>query len=164
MVYFVLCQHPPCKVKNEIKGNFFICRYHFNVGLLMQDVRKDLKFVDGKMLKSEVDVQLLDILGPKTEEDKKPPSKAAKEKKKPENTEKKAEKSAGIRIFDGLFEGKRGFLGGGDGFPLLFKFRYLSGVYQNCNIGFKLLIIIFHVGIHLYTFEIYNFDFDFILF
>lgn len=38
----------------------------------MQDVRQQLKWADGKAIKHEVDIQVLDILGPKTEEDKKP--------------------------------------------------------------------------------------------
>lgn len=62
----------------------------------MQDVRKDLKWVDGKMLKSEVDVQILDLLGPKTEADKKPPPKIEKEKKKPDPSEKAPSKKNGL--------------------------------------------------------------------
>lgn len=47
----------------------------------MQEVRQELKWADGKAIKNEVDMQVLDILGPKTEEDKKPiKSKPAKQK------------------------------------------------------------------------------------
>lgn len=45
----------------------------------MQEVRKELKWADGKAIKNEVDLQVLDLLGPKTEEDKKPLPKAMKE-------------------------------------------------------------------------------------
>lgn len=55
-------------------------RYHFNVGLILQEVRKELKWADGKALKNEVDLQVLDLLGPKTEEDKKPLAKPVKDK------------------------------------------------------------------------------------
>nr|XP_061803279.1 glutamine--tRNA ligase-like isoform X2 [Nerophis lumbriciformis] len=44
-------------------------RYHFNMGLLMGDVRSALKWADGKALKNEVDMQVLHLLGPKTEAD-----------------------------------------------------------------------------------------------
>lgn len=54
----------------------------------MQDVRKQLKWADGKALKSEVDMQVLDLLGPKTEADKKPLPKPIKEKKTEVNNEK----------------------------------------------------------------------------
>lgn len=55
----------------------------------MQEVRNEFKWADGKIIKSEVDVQLLDLLGPKTEEDLKPQPKIKEKKKKPE--EKKVE-------------------------------------------------------------------------
>ncbi|XP_063977251.1 probable glutamine--tRNA ligase [Diachasmimorpha longicaudata] len=49
----------------EIKAK----RYKFNAGPLMQEVRTILKWADGKAIKNEVDLQILDILGPKTEAD-----------------------------------------------------------------------------------------------
>ena len=63
------------KVKDELLAN----RYRFNVGQLMGEVRKKLPWADGKAVKSEIDVQILDLLGPKTEADLAPPPK--KEKK-----------------------------------------------------------------------------------
>lgn len=51
----------------------------------MQDVRNQLKWADGKAIKNELDVQIFDLLGPKTEEDLKPVTKA--DKKKPEKKE-----------------------------------------------------------------------------
>jgi glutaminyl-tRNA synthetase len=35
----------------------------------MQEVRQELKWADGKAIKNEVDLQVLDLLGPKTEAD-----------------------------------------------------------------------------------------------
>lgn len=54
-----------CKFKDEIK----LKRYRFNAGLIMQEVNSKLKWADGKTVKNEVDLQILDLLGPKTEED-----------------------------------------------------------------------------------------------
>ncbi|MBN3301680.1 SYQ ligase, partial [Amia calva] len=44
-------------------------RYHFNMGLLMGEARSTLKWADGKIIKNEVDMQVLHLLGPKTEAD-----------------------------------------------------------------------------------------------
>ncbi|KAM3618431.1 uncharacterized protein V6R79_020221 [Siganus canaliculatus] len=44
-------------------------RYHFNMGLLMGEARAALKWADGKVIKNEVDMQVLHLLGPKTEAD-----------------------------------------------------------------------------------------------
>ncbi|XP_012263515.2 probable glutamine--tRNA ligase [Athalia rosae] len=44
-------------------------RYRFNSGPLMQEVRKTLKWADGKAIKSEVELQLLVLLGPKSDAD-----------------------------------------------------------------------------------------------
>ncbi|GJQ79008.1 Aats-gln [Trypoxylus dichotomus] len=76
-------------------------RYRFNVGLLMQKVRNELPWADGKAVKSEIDLQIFDLLGPKTEADLAPPPKLEKrsavksEKKKVEVVEetKKLEKN-----------------------------------------------------------------------
>lgn len=54
----------------------------------MQDARQQLKWADGKAIKNEVDMQVLDILGPKTEEDKKPIPKAVKAKPEKQKTDK----------------------------------------------------------------------------
>uniref|UniRef100_A0A3Q2SSW7 Glutamine--tRNA ligase n=1 Tax=Fundulus heteroclitus TaxID=8078 RepID=A0A3Q2SSW7_FUNHE len=55
-------------------------RYRFNMGLLMGEARSALKWADGKVIKNEVDVQVLHLLGPKTEADleKKPKAQKAK--------------------------------------------------------------------------------------
>jgi len=49
--------------------------------MLMAEVRKTLKWADGKAVKSEIDVQVLDLLGPKTEVDLAPPPKVEKKAK-----------------------------------------------------------------------------------
>jgi len=55
-------------------------RYKFNTGGLMQEVRKQLLWADGKAIKNEVDNQILDILGAKTEADLAPVQKQKKVK------------------------------------------------------------------------------------
>ncbi|XP_055852721.1 probable glutamine--tRNA ligase [Episyrphus balteatus] len=57
-------------------------RYHFNVGKIMQEVRNQLKWADGKAVKSEIEVQIFDLLGPKTDADLKPLPKPDKKKDK----------------------------------------------------------------------------------
>lgn len=58
-------------------------RYHFNSFKIMQDVRTQLKWADAKQIKSAIDVEIFDLLGPKTEEDLKPLAKGDKKKEKP---------------------------------------------------------------------------------
>ncbi|KAK9405997.1 glutamine-tRNA ligase [Crotalus adamanteus] len=53
-------------------------RYHFNTGVLMGEARSKLKWADGKIIKNEVDLQVLNLLGPKTEADLEKKSKAPK--------------------------------------------------------------------------------------
>lgn len=53
------------KFKEELK----LKRYRFNTGLIMHEVNSKLKWADGKIVKNEVDLQVLDLLGPKKEED-----------------------------------------------------------------------------------------------
>ncbi|XP_035014534.1 glutamine--tRNA ligase [Hippoglossus stenolepis] len=55
-------------------------RYHFNMGLLMGESRAALKWADGKVIKNEVDMQVLHLLGQKTEADLEKKSKAQKTK------------------------------------------------------------------------------------
>lgn len=57
------------KVIARHKEELLKSRYNFNVGLLMAEARQELPFADGKSIKHEVDVQILDLLGPKTEND-----------------------------------------------------------------------------------------------
>uniref|UniRef100_A0A8C5RSZ3 Glutaminyl-tRNA synthetase n=1 Tax=Laticauda laticaudata TaxID=8630 RepID=A0A8C5RSZ3_LATLA len=53
-------------------------RYHFNMGVLMGEARNKLKWADGKIIKNEVDLQVLNLLGPKTEADLEKKSKVTK--------------------------------------------------------------------------------------
>ncbi|XP_040071974.2 glutamine--tRNA ligase [Ixodes scapularis] len=51
-------------------------RYQFNVGTLLAEARKKLPFAEGKYVKNEVDLQVLHLLGPKTDDDMHKPPKA----------------------------------------------------------------------------------------
>ncbi|XP_071900309.1 glutamine--tRNA ligase [Anas platyrhynchos] len=53
-------------------------RYRFNMGLLMGEARSRLQWADGKSIKNEVDLQVLHLLGPKTEADLEKKPKATK--------------------------------------------------------------------------------------
>ncbi|XP_050422809.1 probable glutamine--tRNA ligase [Adelges cooleyi] len=64
------------KSKNELIEK----RYKFNIGGLMQEVRKLLPWADGKAVKNEVDIQVLELLGAKTEADLAPVQKQKKVK------------------------------------------------------------------------------------
>ncbi|XP_012883513.1 PREDICTED: glutamine--tRNA ligase [Dipodomys ordii] len=65
-------------------------RYRFNMGLLMGEARAALKWADGKMIKNEVDMQVLHLLGPKMEADLEKKPKVAKTK--PEETDRRKAK------------------------------------------------------------------------
>ncbi|XP_075972930.1 glutaminyl-tRNA synthetase [Anticarsia gemmatalis] len=83
----------------KYKAELLEKRYRFNSGIVMQAVRADLPWADGKAIKNEVDVQILDLLGPKTEADLAPPPKAEKKPKgdggkKAKKVEDKASKPA----------------------------------------------------------------------
>ncbi|XP_049865211.1 probable glutamine--tRNA ligase isoform X2 [Pectinophora gossypiella] len=69
------------KHMSKYKDELLEKRYRFNAGIIMQAVRADLPWADGKAIKSEVDVQILDLLGPKTEADLAPPPKPEKKAK-----------------------------------------------------------------------------------
>lgn len=53
------------KHRSELLEN----RYRFNTGTILAEARAALKFADGKCIKNEVDMQVLHLLGPKTDED-----------------------------------------------------------------------------------------------
>jgi len=81
-------------------------RYRFPVFQLMAEVRKNLPWADGKAVKNEFDVQVLDKLGPKTEADLAPPPKKEKKAKEPkadkkEDNKKKSGKEDGDTGEDG---------------------------------------------------------------
>lgn len=71
-------------VDEVIKANKAVIveqRYRFNVGKIMQEIRAKLPWADGKNVKSEIEVQLFDLLGEKTAADLAPPPKAEKKPK-----------------------------------------------------------------------------------
>jgi glutaminyl-tRNA synthetase len=73
--------------------DILLLRYRFNVGVIMQEVRQELKWADGKAIKNEVDLQVLDLLGPKTEDDFSPQIKQSRKFK----TDKPNEESRGSK-------------------------------------------------------------------
>jgi len=80
-------------VINANKEQLVKQRYRFNVGMLLGKTRSSIPFVDGKKLKSALDCEVLNLLGPKTEADLAKPKKEKKEKAKKETAkdEKKEE-------------------------------------------------------------------------
>lgn len=68
-------------VLQKNKDSIVIQRYRSNVGKLMGEVLSSLPWADGKHVKSEIDVQLFDMLGPKNEADLAPPPKVEKKPK-----------------------------------------------------------------------------------
>uniref|UniRef100_A0A1A7YBV8 Glutamine--tRNA ligase n=1 Tax=Iconisemion striatum TaxID=60296 RepID=A0A1A7YBV8_9TELE len=66
-------------------------RYRFNMGLLMGEARSALKWADGKVIKNEVDMQVLHLLGPKTEADLEKKAKPQKAKVTENDTKPKKE-------------------------------------------------------------------------
>ncbi|MEE6502298.1 hypothetical protein FKM82_004468 [Ascaphus truei] len=97
-------------VVQKCKPQLLAERYRFNMGLLMGEARNKLKWADGKIIKNEVDMQVLHLLGPKTEADleKKPKvtkQKAADTDKKPDvvvNGMETAQVSAPVQSDHGL--------------------------------------------------------------
>ncbi|KAB0397002.1 hypothetical protein E2I00_000584, partial [Balaenoptera physalus] len=75
---------------NRHRPQLLVERYHFNMGLLMGEARAALKWADGKMIKHEVDMQVLHLLGPKTETDLEKKPKVAKTR--PEETDRRTAK------------------------------------------------------------------------
>lgn len=61
----------------------------------MQQVRNILKWADGKAVKNEFDVQLLDLLGPKVDADLAPAPKQVKQPKDKQTKAKKSEEKEG---------------------------------------------------------------------
>ncbi|XP_032666418.1 probable glutamine--tRNA ligase [Odontomachus brunneus] len=82
------------KVIKAYKNEILEKRYRFNSGPLMQQVRNILKWADGKAVKNEFDIQILDLLGPKTDADLTP---ASKQVKQPKDKQTKAKKSEAVK-------------------------------------------------------------------
>nr|XP_033782100.1 glutamine--tRNA ligase [Geotrypetes seraphini] len=64
----------------KYRAQLLMERYRFNMGMLMGEARSKLKWADGKILKNEVDMQVLHLLGPKTEVDLEKKPKTVKQK------------------------------------------------------------------------------------
>ncbi|XP_006036689.1 glutamine--tRNA ligase [Alligator sinensis] len=77
-------------------------RYRFNMGLLMGEARSRLKWADGKIIKNEVDLQVLHLLGPKTEADLEKKPKA--DKAKPAEVEKRRKAAVVVNGAESLEE------------------------------------------------------------
>lgn len=91
-------------VEEEIRKNkeaLLTQRYRFNVGKLLAEVKAKLPWADGKAVKSEVDVQVFDILGPKNEVDLAPPSKQEKKPKEIKEQTNKTDVSSSVKSTDG---------------------------------------------------------------
>ena len=72
-------------------------RYRFNVGQMMAGVRKKLPWADGKAIKNEFDVQILDLLGPKTDADRAPPPKKEKKSAKADSKAVQGKKDQNVK-------------------------------------------------------------------
>ncbi|XP_071495236.1 glutamine--tRNA ligase-like [Diadema antillarum] len=68
-------------------------RYQYNMGLLISEVRQKLKWADGKAIKNEVDMQVLILLGPKTEADMTKPGKDGRKEKSSGEAKNKSKQS-----------------------------------------------------------------------
>ncbi|XP_077980161.1 glutamine--tRNA ligase-like [Glandiceps talaboti] len=77
------------EVIKKNKDGLIESRYRYNIGSMMAEVRGKLKWADGKAVKNEMDMQILDLLGPKTEEDKQKPVKSKTQHEKPKKEETK---------------------------------------------------------------------------
>ncbi|KAH3819313.1 glutamine--tRNA ligase-like isoform X1 [Dreissena polymorpha] len=66
-------------------------RYRYNIGAILAEARAKLRWADGKAVKNEVDMQVLDLLGPKTDADLEKPvkQKGGKAPKDAENNKSK---------------------------------------------------------------------------
>ncbi|XP_072569267.1 glutamine--tRNA ligase [Paramormyrops kingsleyae] len=93
-------------VINKHKDQLLKERYRFNMGLLMGETRAGLKWADGKIIKNEVDMQVLHLLGPKTEADLEKKPKVPKQK--PQENMKKEEDVVGETEGKSLMEQLRG--------------------------------------------------------
>ncbi|XP_017124107.1 probable glutamine--tRNA ligase [Drosophila elegans] len=86
------------KIKASYRDALLEQRYHFNSFKILQDVRGELKWADAKSVKAAIDVEIFDLLGPKTEADLKPPS---KQNEKPKAAAKPKQEDAAEAASDG---------------------------------------------------------------
>uniref|UniRef100_A0AC35UI35 Glutamine--tRNA ligase n=1 Tax=Rhabditophanes sp. KR3021 TaxID=114890 RepID=A0AC35UI35_9BILA len=78
------------KVFDAAKDQIISERYSFNTGKLMGQIKASLKFADASDIKTHMDIKILSLLGPKTEDDLLP--KKVKKVAAPKATEKVAKK------------------------------------------------------------------------
>ncbi|EDV53703.1 probable glutamine--tRNA ligase [Drosophila erecta] len=90
------------KIKASYKEALLEQRYHFNSFKILQDVRGELKWADAKSVKAAIDVEIFDLLGPKTEADLKPPTKATE---KPKAAKPKAEVTSAAQTAEAASDG-----------------------------------------------------------
>nr|XP_032637664.1 glutamine--tRNA ligase [Chelonoidis abingdonii] len=85
---------------NKHQAELLSERYRFNMGLLMGEARGRLRWADGKSIKNEVDLQVLHLLGPKTEADLEKKPKAGKAKPAEAEKQQKAaeEENGGVTL------------------------------------------------------------------
>ncbi|CAH2238779.1 jg11657 [Pararge aegeria aegeria] len=107
------------KQMEKYKKELIEKRYRFNSGVIMQAVRADLKWADGKAIQNEVAVQILDLLGPKTETDLAPPPKPEKKSKSVDSNKKVKEEPQGHK--ESQVSAASGDIGGATSMPELMK-------------------------------------------
>ncbi|XP_017079935.1 probable glutamine--tRNA ligase [Drosophila eugracilis] len=89
------------KIKANYKESLLEQRYHFNSFKILQDVRSELKWADAKSVKAAIDVEIFDLLGPKTEADLKP----SKASDKPKAAKPKPEATANSQATEAASDG-----------------------------------------------------------
>ncbi|CEF63981.1 Probable glutamine--tRNA ligase [Strongyloides ratti] len=57
------------KVFEKVKDQLLLERYSYNTGKLMGQIRNELKFADANEIKKYMDIKILELLGPKTEDE-----------------------------------------------------------------------------------------------
>ncbi|XP_061113410.1 glutamine--tRNA ligase [Conger conger] len=85
-------------VINKHRDQLMKERYRYNMGLLMGEVRAALKWADGKIIKNEVDMQVLQLLGPKTEADLEKKPKAPKTKSPGNEKNEVVAENGGVKV------------------------------------------------------------------
>ncbi|KAF2354524.1 Glutamine-tRNA synthetase [Trinorchestia longiramus] len=79
-------------------------RYKFNIGPLLAEARLNLMWADNKKIKEEFDLQVIMLLGPKTEEDLAKPAKAPKQNNPVEKNDKNVPQEKKAALCNGAAE------------------------------------------------------------
>ena len=72
-----------CAIIAENKNKLSEERYHCNLSILLGQITRSLKWADGAAVRAVLEAEVEVLLGPKTEEDMKPPEKKPKAKAPP---------------------------------------------------------------------------------